>query len=225
FLACNRQFTNMICLVAYASIDWHDFVIVETVEFTEADETIDLPPPMSIIELENMTLAQKKMASVNIVETHEDKAAEIDMEMDEDVDMEDDEDEQAAADDDEQDQESAPVVTEIKPPDTSAPMKIVKDYTPKAYAPKTTTERQTSICPRCKQAIPVDEMANHVRIELLDPKWKEQKMAADAKKKESNLLQEGTDVAKILKTFSGYRSDIFGNEETEIGRKVSLLYF
>ncbi|RIB04404.1 Pre-mRNA splicing factor PRP21 like protein [Gigaspora rosea] len=206
--------------IAYASIDWHDFVIVETVEFTEADETIDLPPPMSIIELENMTLAQKKMASVNIVETHEDKAAEIDMEMDEDVDMEDEEDEQAAADDDEQEQEPVPAVTEIKPPDTSAPMKIVKDYTPKAYAPKTTTERQTSICPRCKQAIPVDEMANHVRIELLDPKWKEQKMAADAKKKESNLLQEGTDVAKILKTFSGYRSDIFGNEETEIGRKI-----
>lgn len=30
----------------------------------------------------------------------------------------------------------------------------------------------------------------------------------------------GTDVAKNLKAFSGYRSDIFGNEETEIGRKV-----
>lgn len=34
-------------------------------------------------------------------------------------------------------------------------------------------------------------MDDHVRIELLDPKWKEQKMAAEAKKKESNLLQEG----------------------------------
>ncbi|CAG8688919.1 3687_t:CDS:2, partial [Scutellospora calospora] len=47
-----------------------------------------------------------------------------------------------------------------------------------------------------------------------------QRMAADAKKRETNLLQEGTYVAKILKTFSGYRSDIFGNEETEIGRKI-----
>ncbi|CAG8437108.1 4206_t:CDS:2 [Diversispora eburnea] len=184
------QILERVMQLAYASIDWHDFVIVETVEFTEADETIDLPPPMSIMELENMTLAQKKMASVNIIETQEDKAAEIDM--------------------------------EIKPPDTSAPMKIVKDYTPKAYAPKTNTEKPTLICPRCKQAIPVDEMDDHVRIELLDPKWKEQKMAAEAKKKESNLLQEGTDVAKNLKAFSGYRSDIFGNEETEIGRKVDI---
>jgi splicing factor 3A subunit 1 len=47
------------------------------------------------------------------------------------------------------------------------------------------------ICPRCNQAIPVDEMEEHMRIELLDPKWKEQKEAADAKKKESNLLREG----------------------------------
>ena len=34
-------------------------------------------------------------------------------------------------------------------------------------------------------------MEEHMRIELLDPKWKEQKEAADAKKKESNLLREG----------------------------------
>ena len=35
-------------------------------------------------------------------------------------------------------------------------------------------------------------MEEHMRIELLDPKWKEQKEAADAKKKESNLLREGS---------------------------------
>jgi splicing factor 3A subunit 1 len=34
-------------------------------------------------------------------------------------------------------------------------------------------------------------MDDHVRIELLDPKWREQKLAAELKKKESNLLQEG----------------------------------
>ncbi|CAG8515671.1 15072_t:CDS:10 [Acaulospora colombiana] len=218
-LKSNVENKYQILELAYASIDWHDFVIVETVEFTEADETIDLPPPMSIIELENMTLAQKKMASVSMAETQEDKAAEIDMEMDDDVDMEEEDDDQDAAEDEDQDHDATLIVTEIKPPDASAPMKIVKDYTPKAYAPKTITEKPTLICPRCKQAIPVDEMDDHVRIELLDPKWKEQKMAAEAKKKESNLLQEGTDVAKNLKAFSGYRSDIFGNEETEIGRK------
>jgi hypothetical protein len=48
--------------------------------------------------------------------------------MDDDVDMEEDEEE---GENEDQDQEITPVVVEIKPPDTSAPMKIVKDYTPK----------------------------------------------------------------------------------------------
>nr|CAG8507449.1 15628_t:CDS:10 [Entrophospora candida] len=198
------QILDRVMQPAYASIDWHDFVIVETVEFTEADETIDLPPPMSIMELENMTLAQKKMASVAMIESQDDKVDEQDASMEEES----------------QEVDQPALITEIKPIETPGPMKIIKDYVPKAYALKnSTTEKPTQICPRCNQAIPVDEMDDHVRIELLDPKWKEQKMAAEAKKKESNLLQEGTDVAKNLKVFSGYRSDIFGTEETEIGRK------
>jgi splicing factor 3A subunit 1 len=40
-------------------------------------------------------------------------------------------------------------------------------------------------------AIPISEMDEHVRIELLDPRWKEQKQAAEAKNRESNLLMEG----------------------------------
>ncbi|CAG8440518.1 3456_t:CDS:10 [Ambispora gerdemannii] len=214
------QILNRVMQLAYASIDWHDFVIVETVEFTEADETIDLPPPMSIMELENMTLAQKKMASVVLDIQQEDKGAEMDMEMDEDIDMEED-DEQILQEneEDDADPEQEPAYVEIKPPDASVPIKIRKDYTPKIFGPKTSTGKPTQICPRCNQAVPVDEMDQHVRVELLDPKWKEQKQAQEAKKKESNLLQEGTDVARNLKAFSGYRSDIFGTEETEIGRK------
>lgn len=58
-------------LVAYASIDWHDFVVVETVEFTAEDEKMNLPPPMSLSELENMSLAQRRMASLSAMEDHE----------------------------------------------------------------------------------------------------------------------------------------------------------
>jgi hypothetical protein len=49
--------------VAFAEIDWYDYHIVQTIEFTAADATSDLPPPMSIAEVENMTLAQKRMAA------------------------------------------------------------------------------------------------------------------------------------------------------------------
>jgi splicing factor 3A subunit 1 len=51
--------------VAYAQIDWHDFVVVETVLFTEADEQAELPPPTSLSDLQTASLEQKAMMAVN----------------------------------------------------------------------------------------------------------------------------------------------------------------
>ncbi len=45
---------------AFASIDWHDFVVVETIEFTVADSESNLPSPMTIKSLENLNILQKK---------------------------------------------------------------------------------------------------------------------------------------------------------------------
>ncbi|KAI9489315.1 Pre-mRNA splicing factor PRP21 like protein-domain-containing protein [Zychaea mexicana] len=196
--------------IAYATIDWHDFVIVETVEFTETDDNMDLPPPMSLSELENMSLAEKRMNAI-IQPAQEEKPGDVEMDI-EDVDME---------ESDNEEEEAAQQAQQVKVPDTNAPFKIRTDYKPKVLgAAQAKGQEPTQICPRCGERIPMSEMDEHMRIELLDPKWKEQKLAAEAKKKDSNLLQEGTDVAKILKNFSGYRTDIFGSEETEIGKKV-----
>jgi splicing factor 3A subunit 1 len=49
----------------YAQIDWHDFVVVETVLFTEADEQAALPPPTSLSELQFASLDQKAQMSIN----------------------------------------------------------------------------------------------------------------------------------------------------------------
>jgi splicing factor 3A subunit 1 len=220
---------------AYAAIDWHDFVIVETVEFTQDDEKLNLPPPMSLSELENMSLEQKRLAAM--AETNQQleqtQAANDEMEVKfgcieqvewrtfiyqivtfqiEEVDMQDDDD------DEEMPQQAA--VQDIRVADTTGPFKIRTDYRPKIGSTTRQLNEQTGICPRCGQAIPMSEMDEHMRIELLDSNYKVQKQAAEAKLRDSNLLQEGTDVAKILKNFSGYRSDIFGSDETEIGRKV-----
>ena len=54
--------------MAFAEIDWHDYAIVQTIEFTVADANSELPPPMNVQEVENMTLAQKRMAAM-IMET------------------------------------------------------------------------------------------------------------------------------------------------------------
>lgn len=46
--------------LAYSSIDWHDFVVVETIRFTEADERAKLPAPMSKAQLEYASLEQRE---------------------------------------------------------------------------------------------------------------------------------------------------------------------
>ncbi len=58
--------------VAFAEIDWHDYAVVQTIEFTAADAPAELPPPMSV---EKMTLAQKRMAAMVMETTAEDVEA------------------------------------------------------------------------------------------------------------------------------------------------------
>ncbi|KAG8714595.1 SF3a splicing factor complex subunit [Ceratobasidium sp. 394] len=48
--------------VVFAEIEWRDYYIVQTIKFTAADATSDLPPPMSIAKVKNMMLAQKRTA-------------------------------------------------------------------------------------------------------------------------------------------------------------------
>ena len=48
----------------YAQIDWHDFVVVETVLFEEADDHADLPPPTSLNDLQSASLEQKAAMSL-----------------------------------------------------------------------------------------------------------------------------------------------------------------
>ncbi|KAI8088908.1 Pre-mRNA splicing factor PRP21 like protein-domain-containing protein [Halteromyces radiatus] len=209
--------------LAYASIDWHDFVVAETVEFTAEDEKMNLPAPMSLQELESMSLAQRRMASLSAMDEQEipdfgayEKALNKEL-GGEPIEQPTEEKELEP----EEQQEPQPDIQQpIVPPNLAAPIKIRTDYKPK-LGPQTKSVQETQICPRCGESIPITEMDEHMRIELLDPKWKEQKLAQEAKLRDSNLLQEGTDVAKILKNFSGYRSDIFGSEETEIGKKIA----
>lgn len=50
--------------VTYAQIDWHDFVVVETVLFNEADDQAELPAPTSLSDLQSASLEQKAMMSL-----------------------------------------------------------------------------------------------------------------------------------------------------------------
>ncbi|KAL2758373.1 hypothetical protein ACRALDRAFT_2063795, partial [Sodiomyces alcalophilus JCM 7366] len=88
----------------------------------------------------------------------------------------------------------------------TAPMKIKENYVPRAMQ-RTSQSVQTALCPNCKQQIPMDELEAHMRIELLDPRWKDQKAKADARHASTNLST--IDVANNLKRLASQRTDVF----------------
>ncbi|RKO92725.1 Pre-mRNA splicing factor PRP21 like protein-domain-containing protein, partial [Blyttiomyces helicus] len=200
--------------VAYALIDWHDFVIVDTVEFVEADESLDLPAPLSLVDLESMTLAQKKAALIFNTETPEgDDGGDMDVELLQQMETDDVEMEEGSPEPELEVQKPRPP----KLPEAHAPIKIRTDYVPKLGS--SSVSENTSICPKCGEAIKTSDLEEHMRIELLDPKGREQKAAAESKNRTSNIVQ-GDAVSKSLARFGAFRTDIFGSEEVEIGRRV-----
>lgn len=99
------------------------------------------------------------------------------------------------------------------------------------------------------QQVPVEDFAEHLRIELLDPKWKEAKRQNEANRSASNLLPggkflifppllvsvgwgfyytlTGTDVSASIRAIAAHRPDIFGagsvdqNEEARLQEAVA----
>lgn len=226
--------------IAFAEIDWHDYAIVQTIEFTAADANTELPPPMSVQEVESMTLAQKRMAAmimentVDDVEAHRARQAAAEAEAaaavgnagigggDDDAAMEESDDEGEAEERKRREEEQR--LREIErakvmqaSSNTAGPMKIRTDYVPKLGSKNSKTAMTT--CSICGQQIPVDELQEHMRIELLDPRWKEQRDALEARKAQSSELQRGANVVSSLKNLARTRVDIFGAEADEERRK------
>lgn len=209
--------------IAYAQIDWHDFVVVETVVFTEQDDHTDLPPPTSLNDLQSASLEQKAMMSLS----RNDRRIEEAMPSD---------DMAGYAYNDAYQQapgqsygygpppsmpqpsyspapppqmpvpqpaySPAPPVNVPTPPPAipspvpgQPPMRIRQDYIPRAQ--QRAARGATGLCPNCGQQIPLSEMDQHLRIELLDPEWKKQQAKATARSAATNL--GGTDVAANLK--------------------------
>ncbi|KAI6039005.1 Pre-mRNA splicing factor PRP21 like protein-domain-containing protein [Pisolithus marmoratus] len=231
---------------AFAEIDWHDYAIVQTIEFTAADTNTELPPPMSLQEVENMTLAQKRMAAMVMentadeIEAHRARQAAAEAEAaaavgsagvgvvtavddldEEDAAMEESEDEDEEVQRKKREEEER--IKELErakaiqaSANVAGPMKIKTDYVPKLGSKKNAT---LTTCAICGQQIPVDELDEHMRIELLDPKWKSQRDALEARKVQASELLRGANVVTSLKNLASTRVDIFGTEADEERRK------
>ncbi|GAA6055623.1 hypothetical protein JCM3770_006730 [Rhodotorula araucariae] len=203
--------------IAFAEIDWQDFQVVSTIEFTENDEAgiAELPAPMSLSEVENMSIAQKKMAAM-IMEGKEAPPGGDDAQLvgdDDEMEMDEEEDEQQASVEPVIEQKREDVV-EITQVDSSVPVKIRKDY---VRSKKTKpTQAYTTFE---GQQVPVEELSKHIRYELLDPRWKEEKKQADLNRAASAVMPGGTDVSASIRAIAAHRPDIFGGDIGDVEKQ------
>lgn len=64
-------------------------------------------------------------------------------------------------------------------------------------------------------------MQEHMRIGLLDPRWLEQRdRSIRERQTEDEVYAPGLDIESSLKQLAERRTDIFGVEETAIGKKI-----
>ncbi|GAW15412.1 hypothetical protein EKO27_g925 [Xylaria grammica] len=234
--------------LSYAQIDWHDFVVVETVVFTDADDQANLPPPTSLSELQYASLEQKAKISISsnlrieeAMPTDDDNAfGGYTTQQNYNIPHHpaypaqqppsqpyqptpptqppygmappprpngavEDEESQRIREREEARARMQQAQAEAK---GGVPMKIKENYVPRAAARAANKQgTQMGLCPNCKEQIPMNELEAHMRIELLDPQWKEQKAKAESRYATTNL--SSIDVANNLKRLASARADIF----------------
>lgn len=192
-------------LVILAQIDWNDFVVVETIDIRD-DEEIPLANQFATHFNEGPTDEEME------IETNQRLANKL------------------------FGVERLPEIKEIQTqPESNAKnlfiasiqenVQVKDNYVPKIQG----KEDSLMKCQNCNRYIPSSEMNEHLRIELLDPKFQEMKI--ELKQRELNSIRStGAEMTKNLESFKSKRPDIFGitddlitNEATE--EKISNKHF
>lgn len=220
--------------VAYAQIDWHDFVVVETVDF-QPNEQGNFPPPTTPEELGARILIQERYekfgeseeVEMEVESDEEDekqeKTEEPPSQLDQDTQVQDMDE---GSDDEEEGQKvPPPPETPMPPPLPPTPDQVIvrKDYDPKASKPlpPAPAPDEYLVSPITGEKIPASKMQEHMRIGLLDPRWLEQRdRSIREKQSDDEVYAPGLDIESSLKQLAERRTDIFGVEETAIGKKI-----
>lgn len=165
-------------------INWYDFVVVDTIDFD--NEVID-----DAIKEENEKVHQEQINQISPIEETQ--------QIEPIINNEEIKEETIANKEEEEIDTSSKQPTNIK---------IVKNYTrPSMKAKKESTEIK---CPLCKLSIAEDTFQDHIRLELLDPKWKEVQKEIASRTEDSSLAST-SEFLTYLGDFSKSRPDLFGD--------------
>jgi splicing factor 3A subunit 1 len=222
--------------VAYAQIDWHDFVVVEVVEY-QPFESGNFPAP---------TTPEEVGARVIMEQRYQEDDNDIEMQIESDEEAPSDQQvphqniklsimenrikdniqvqdmDEASSDDDNVTSQPTQVAPVMPPTHDKV---IVKKYDPKQaqkVAKPAPTSDEYLISPITGEKIPASKVAEHMRIGLLDPRWVEQRDKMIEKVREENVYAPGAAIEASLKQLAERRTDIFGvgDEEAAIGKKL-----
>ncbi|CAI4231138.1 unnamed protein product [Auanema sp. JU1783] len=202
--------------LAYAAIDWHDFVVVQTVDFQPGDNA-NLPALCTPSDVGARILLEQRQEMNKTAG----EAVEMDME-------ESDSDDDEHKSDSHQPEVMRPTPTEFAAPLPPSKQKdiIVRDYDPKTMHKQKRAGEKYLISPLTGERVPTDKLEEHVRYNTVDSQYLEgrDRFASDRASDEP-VLAPGADISRNLGNFAERRSDIFGvgaagAEQTVIGRKL-----
>jgi splicing factor 3A subunit 1 len=163
---------------AVQAIDWHDFVVVETIDFAEED-VAGLPAPVTLKDVLKISRAKR--------EAEPQAEAPAAMDVEEQAMIAQGADATGASAVAPAEEESIADVDMDMSDEEEAPVKVVKNYVRQDPRVRAATAAATGfvVSPFTGELIPVDQMAEHMRVSLIDPRWREQKDTMLAKIKET----------------------------------------
>ena len=180
-----------------AAVDWSEFAVVETIDFPESEllETVGMlslneNDKSADIDSGDMDIEETSKPKSNISSTH--RNLHQLRENRNDVIMEEDDDR------------------------NESDIKVISDYVPRIATSGPSLGNMTMIDPISGKALPVSEMSEHMRVQLLDPKWRVEQQRFQEKQKQTSYA-EGSSIADSLQIFARKRGDIFGSDNKSQG--------
>lgn len=176
-----------------AAIDWSEFAVVETIEFPD-DELLETVGLLSLnennkpVDIDNGDMDIDETSKPKNTSTH--RNLQQLRENRQDVEMEEDDGR------------------------NDSDIKVISDYVPRIAKSGPSLGLMTMIDPISGKALPVSEMSEHMRVQLLDPKWRVEQQRFQEKQKQTSYA-EGSSIADSLQIFARKRGDIFGSDKSQ----------
>jgi splicing factor 3A subunit 1 len=215
--------------LAYAQVDWNDFTVVEAVDFLpgETNGSAALPLPLDQSTVMSMSIVQRRELwnSQFVPRAHSHSGAALNAAQSEEADM----DVEIISSSD-QHLPKRVALSEVANP--SAPPLFDQNYSAVGVPVKTNyipraaqlsavvAESQYETCPMCMQSIEKSQISEHIRIESLDPKWKEQRDRYEAKHRETNYVSSGADVAQNLRSLQKAKIELAALNAIDVEKRL-----